>query len=79
MAQYALWAIKAMRDEPFPLFAAAANRKREVVAEQQEPDVALRQMSALGHRESHGAEMSASADEPHSGDVIESRRRGACA
>lgn len=41
----ALWAIKALRDEPLPLFAAAADRERAVIAEQQEPDVALRQMT----------------------------------
>jgi error-prone DNA polymerase len=41
----ALWAIKALRDEPLPLFAAAATRARAVIAEQQEPDVALRQMT----------------------------------
>jgi error-prone DNA polymerase len=41
----ALWAIKALRDEPLPLFAAAADRARQAIAEQQEPDVALRQMT----------------------------------
>ncbi|WP_426129384.1 error-prone DNA polymerase [Pararhizobium sp. PWRC1-1] len=41
----ALWAIKALRDEPLPLFAAAADRERAVSAEQQEPDVVLRQMT----------------------------------
>ncbi|MCQ1799388.1 error-prone DNA polymerase, partial [Neorhizobium galegae] len=41
----ALWAIKALRDEPLPLFAAAADRERQVIAEQQEPDVTLRQMT----------------------------------
>ncbi len=41
----ALWAIKALRDEPLPLFAAAADRERAVIAEQQEPDVMLRQMT----------------------------------
>ncbi|BCH62489.1 error-prone DNA polymerase 2 (plasmid) [Agrobacterium vitis] len=41
----ALWAIKALRDEPLPLFAAAADRERAVIAEQQEPDVTLRQMT----------------------------------
>ncbi len=34
-----------MRDEPLPLFAAAADRERAVIAEQQEPDVSLRQMT----------------------------------
>jgi error-prone DNA polymerase len=41
----ALWAIKALRDEPLPLFAAAADRERAVIAEQQEPAVELRQMT----------------------------------
>ncbi|MBM7046230.1 error-prone DNA polymerase [Rhizobium lusitanum] len=41
----ALWAIKALRDDPLPLFAAAADRERAVIAEQQEPDVTLRQMT----------------------------------
>ncbi|MBY5748309.1 error-prone DNA polymerase [Rhizobium leguminosarum] len=41
----ALWAIKALRDEPLPLFAAAAERQMAAVAEQQEPEVALRQMT----------------------------------
>ncbi|MDR9805618.1 error-prone DNA polymerase [Rhizobium hidalgonense] len=44
----ALWAIKALRDEPLPLFAAASERERQSIAEQQEPDVELRQMTA-GH------------------------------
>jgi error-prone DNA polymerase len=44
----ALWAIKALRDEPLPLFAAAAEREQKAVAEQQEPEVALRQMTE-GH------------------------------
>jgi error-prone DNA polymerase len=44
----ALWAIKALRDEPLPLFAAAAKREATAVQEQQEPAVALRQMT-LGH------------------------------
>ena len=39
----ALWAIKALRDEPLPFF--AADRERAVIAEQQEPDVTLRQMT----------------------------------
>ncbi|MBX5227554.1 error-prone DNA polymerase [Rhizobium sp. NLR9b] len=42
----ALWAIKALRDEPLPLFSAAA--EREAIAEQQEPAVELRQMTE-GH------------------------------
>jgi error-prone DNA polymerase len=41
----ALWAIKALRDEPLPLFAAAAEREERTIAEQQEPEVALRQMT----------------------------------
>ncbi len=41
----ALWAIKALRDEPLPLFAAAAEREARAVAEQQEPEVELRQMT----------------------------------
>jgi error-prone DNA polymerase len=44
----ALWAIKALRDEPLPLFVAAAEREMKVVPEQQEPDVELRQMTE-GH------------------------------
>ncbi|MCZ7454375.1 error-prone DNA polymerase [Rhizobium rhizogenes] len=41
----ALWAIKALRDEPLPLFAAAAEREERTIAEQQEPEVELRQMT----------------------------------
>lgn len=41
----ALWAIKALRDEPLPLFAAAAEREMQAIAEQQEPEVELRQMT----------------------------------
>ncbi len=41
----ALWAIKALHDEPLPLFAAAAEREMVTIAEQQEPKVALRQMT----------------------------------
>jgi error-prone DNA polymerase len=44
----ALWAIKALRDEPLPLFAAAAERERKTIAEQREPEVCLRQMTE-GH------------------------------
>jgi len=40
----ALWAIKALRDEPLPLFAAAAAREQRTIAEQREPEVSLRQM-----------------------------------
>ncbi|MBD0417464.1 error-prone DNA polymerase [Oryzicola mucosus] len=42
----ALWAIKSLRDEPLPLFAAAARREAEVLAEQDEPIVSLRPMKA---------------------------------
>jgi error-prone DNA polymerase len=41
----ALWAIKALRDEPLPLFAAAAAREASPVSEIQEPAVALRRMA----------------------------------
>ncbi|SMD13041.1 error-prone DNA polymerase [Rhizobium sp. RU36D] len=44
----ALWAIKALRDEPLPLFAAATEREAAVIPEQQEPTVELRQMTE-GH------------------------------
>lgn len=44
----ALWGIKALRDEPLPLFAAAAEREARTIAEQQEPEVELRQMTE-GH------------------------------
>ncbi|KQV83532.1 error-prone DNA polymerase [Rhizobium sp. Root1220] len=44
----ALWAIKALRDEPLPLFAAASKREARAISEQQEPEVALRQMTQ-GH------------------------------
>jgi len=44
----ALWAIKALRDEPLPLFAAASAREAETVAELNEPAVALRPMTAGG-------------------------------
>ena len=42
----ALWAIKALRDEPLPLFAAAARRETEVLPEQSEPITMLRPMAA---------------------------------
>ncbi|MGH7185257.1 MAG: OB-fold nucleic acid binding domain-containing protein, partial [Pseudomonadota bacterium] len=42
----ALWAIKALRDEPLPLFTAASAREAEAVPEAQEPTVALRPMTA---------------------------------
>nr|CAD6436566.1 error-prone DNA polymerase [Rhizobium sp. Q54] len=44
----ALWAIKALRDEPLPLFTAAAEREAREIAEQLEPEVALHQMTE-GH------------------------------
>jgi error-prone DNA polymerase len=44
----ALWAIKALRDEPLPLFAAASAREAEAVPEAREPTVALRPMTAGG-------------------------------
>ena len=44
----ALWAIKALRDEPVPLFAVASEREARAIAEQHEPDVALWQMTE-GH------------------------------
>jgi len=44
----ALWAIKALRDEPLPLFAAASAREAKTVAEINEPAVALRRMTVGG-------------------------------
>ncbi len=44
----ALWAIKALRDEPLPLFAAASARKNALVPEITEPPVTLRPMTAGG-------------------------------
>jgi error-prone DNA polymerase len=44
----ALWAIKALRDEPLPLFAAASAREAEFVPEVSEPVVTLRTMTAGG-------------------------------
>jgi len=44
----ALWAIKALRDEPLPLFAAASACAQETIAEIHEPVVALRPMTAGG-------------------------------
>src|SRR5258707_1222962 len=44
----ALWAIKALRDEPLPLFAAASARANALVPEITEPLVALRPMTAGG-------------------------------
>jgi error-prone DNA polymerase len=42
----AFWAIKALRDQPLPLFAAAAARETEMVSEIDEPSAALRPMTA---------------------------------
>ncbi|WPE24282.1 error-prone DNA polymerase [Shinella zoogloeoides] len=42
----ALWAIKALRDEPLELWAAAADREARQVAEMQEPSIALPSMRA---------------------------------
>jgi error-prone DNA polymerase len=44
----ALWAIKALRDEPLPLFAAASASEARSVPEIHEPAVALRPMTAGG-------------------------------
>jgi error-prone DNA polymerase len=44
----ALWAIKALRDEPLELWAAAADREARQIAEMKEPDVVLTPMRA-GH------------------------------
>ena len=44
----ALWAIKALRDEPLPLFAVASIREGETVPEIREPVVALRPMTTGG-------------------------------
>ncbi|WP_313199408.1 error-prone DNA polymerase [Rhizobium sp.] len=41
----AFWAIKALRDEPLPLFAAADERALQAMPEQLEPGVELRQMT----------------------------------
>lgn len=42
----ALWQIKALRDEPLPLFAAAAEAEKRFITELVEPDVLLRPMTA---------------------------------
>jgi error-prone DNA polymerase len=42
----ALWAIKALRDEPLPLFAAASTREARTIPELHEPPVMLRPMTA---------------------------------
>ncbi|MFC3692267.1 MULTISPECIES: error-prone DNA polymerase [Methylopilaceae] len=44
----ALWAIRGLRDEPLPLFAAASARENEIVPEVEEPAVTLRPMTAGG-------------------------------
>ncbi|WP_158871437.1 error-prone DNA polymerase [Antarcticirhabdus aurantiaca] len=44
----ALWAIRALRDEPLPLFAAAAEREARALAEQVEPVVRLAAMPEGG-------------------------------
>jgi len=44
----ALWAIEALRDEPLPLFAAAAVREQAVIAEAIEPAVSLKPMTQGG-------------------------------
>ncbi|QPB22668.1 error-prone DNA polymerase [Rhizobium sp. 007] len=41
----ALWAIKALRDEPLELWAAAAEREEKAIAEMQEPEVTLKSMT----------------------------------
>jgi error-prone DNA polymerase len=41
----ALWDIKALRDEPLELWAAAAEREAKIIAEMQEPDVTLKSMT----------------------------------
>ncbi len=42
----ALWALKGLRDEPLPLFAAASAREQKTVSEIHEPILALRPMTA---------------------------------
>ena len=44
----ALWALKALRDEPLELFAAAAQREARTIAEVREPAVSLRAMTSGG-------------------------------
>jgi error-prone DNA polymerase len=44
----ALWALKALRDEPLELFAAAAQREARTIAEVREPAVSLRPMTSGG-------------------------------
>lgn len=45
--QQALWDIKALRDEPLELWAAAAEREAKTVSELQEPEVGLKSMTDL--------------------------------
>jgi error-prone DNA polymerase len=44
----ALWALKGLRDEPLPLFAAASRAQAEPLSELNEPVIALRPMAAGG-------------------------------
>jgi DNA polymerase III alpha subunit len=44
----ALWALKALRDEPLELFAAAAAREARTIEEVREPAVSLRPMTSGG-------------------------------
>jgi error-prone DNA polymerase len=44
----ALWALKALRDEPLELFAAAAKREARTIEEVREPAVSLRPMTSGG-------------------------------
>lgn len=44
----ALWALKALRDEPLALFAAAAQREARTIEEVREPAVSLRSMTSGG-------------------------------
>jgi error-prone DNA polymerase len=44
----ALWALKALRDEPLELFAAAAQREARTIEEVREPTVSLRPMTSGG-------------------------------
>jgi len=44
----AIWSIEALRDEPLPLFAAAATREQEVIPEAIEPLVTLKPMTRGG-------------------------------
>jgi error-prone DNA polymerase len=44
----ALWALKALRDEPLELFAAVAQREARTIEEVREPAVSLRPMTSGG-------------------------------